>query len=704
MASSSTNSHPTRTPRPGHSLLDGISSRLNSSTPSGTKRLASTDLSPAVVKRQMTSSLSQSALSRELATSNTEILKTKSQLKSVQNELEKIRRDNRLLNERFSTAEEKWEQERKTLEITASSAHENEGRLRRRLGEVEDQRDEKDAEVLQLRRRVAELEMRIHEEKERAARRPPRLSEVLRVDDGLTRTMEFTLPSFSAPAHDDSAEELKALQASVVDLERQNNDLLAETLVLREKKENVDILLEEKRGLSEQVRRLGRENEKLVREMETLRRSPSRSSVATTSAASTSQLTRDLESLRSEHYTLLNQMGELREQLASAQATTSFTAKQLEATTSAKQAISQQLQDVEDELQSLKSEADRWEREVNWLKAELESYRRESSMANDARPSEDEDKSLAYITHLESQISELRSSLSNTSLSASTSRRLGLGSSTSTLSLGGSSLEKELLRLREVTESQAKEITTYLTQIDTLEQRVHDLCGELATGELVPPGRRVLQLADNPATQWFDTREALVKELREESHMLRERVKELEVSASNAVPSIGAHSMEVDEGEIAGRGTMPMASYTLLEKSLQEREAEVKLASTKIERLRTVFNQKSMEFRNVVEKLLGIKVTFHQSGQIRVTSIFDLNASFVFKSTRGSHSSLILDAMSDQVNVNEEILEMMRNWLGDGKGLSLEGGGTPCFMASVTLDAWERWRAGETISDLVREG
>lgn len=44
-----------------------------------------------------------------------------------------------------------------------------------------------------------------------------------------------------------------------------------------------------------------------------------------------------------------------------------------------------------------------------------------------------------------------------------------------------------------------------------------------------------------------------------------------------------------------------------------------------------VFTSKSTEFREAIASILGVKLAFYPNGQVRVTSTYDLGASFVFQ-------------------------------------------------------------------------
>lgn len=47
-----------------------------------------------------------------------------------------------------------------------------------------------------------------------------------------------------------------------------------------------------------------------------------------------------------------------------------------------------------------------------------------------------------------------------------------------------------------------------------------------------------------------------------------------------------------------------------------------------------VFTSKSAEFREAIASILGVKLAFYPNGQVRVTSMYDLGASFVFQPTK----------------------------------------------------------------------
>ncbi|EKM75290.1 hypothetical protein AGABI1DRAFT_132427 [Agaricus bisporus var. burnettii JB137-S8] len=64
------------------------------------------------------------------------------------------------------------------------------------------------------------------------------------------------------------------------------------------------------------------------------------------------------------------------------------------------------------------------------------------------------------------------------------------------------------------------------------------------------------------------------------------------------------------------------------------RKADTRTLAQKEKRLlRLQQVSKSAEFRDVITSILSVKLAFYPNGQVRLASIFDLDASFVFQST-----------------------------------------------------------------------
>lgn len=114
-----------------------------------------------------------------------------------------------------------------------------------------------------------------------------------------------------------------------------------------------------------------------------------------------------------------------------------------------------------------------------------------------------------------------------------------------------------------------------------------------------------------------------------------------------------------------------------------------------------VYRAKAEEFKEVVSSIMGIKLAFYPNGQVRVTSLYDLNASFMFKPSKApinpikasinthgpgnSDGSMSMTLVAQGEGGPEDLMQLMRNWIE-------EEGSIPGFMASVTLDCFERWK------------
>jgi mitotic spindle assembly checkpoint protein MAD1 len=81
----------------------------------------------------------------------------------------------------------------------------------------------------------------------------------------------------------------------------------------------------------------------------------------------------------------------------------------------------------------------------------------------------------------------------------------------------------EVNALRQTEQEQTEEI-------DKLEQKLFDLQGDIAAGSHVPPGVRVLQLKDNPASQWENMRKEVLDGLKKENEALLQKLARLEKS------------------------------------------------------------------------------------------------------------------------------------------------------------------------------
>ncbi|KAI9435306.1 hypothetical protein H4582DRAFT_2079846 [Lactarius indigo] len=103
--------------------------------------------------------------------------------------------------------------------------------------------------------------------------------------------------------------------------------------------------------------------------------------------------------------------------------------------------------------------------------------------------------------------------------------------------------------------------------------------------------------------------------------------------------------------------------------------------------LRQVFAGKTVEFREALSVIFGIKLVFYDNGQVRVTSQYDLGATFIFqpspKDEGGGEARLQLVVQGQGGPL--ELLQLMRNWVEIKQGI-------PCFLASFTLECYDKWK------------
>lgn len=99
-----------------------------------------------------------------------------------------------------------------------------------------------------------------------------------------------------------------------------------------------------------------------------------------------------------------------------------------------------------------------------------------------------------------------------------------------------------------------------------------------------------------------------------------------------------------------------------------------------------VFTAKSAEFREAIASILGLKLAFYPNGQVRVTSIYDLSASFVFQplnktSADGDGARMQLVAQGE--GGPQDLPQLMHYWVEEEQCI-------PGFLASVTLECYDK--------------
>ncbi|XP_006457197.1 hypothetical protein AGABI2DRAFT_188863 [Agaricus bisporus var. bisporus H97] len=483
-------------------------------------------------------------------------------------------------------------------------------------------------------------------------------------------------------------EELKKQAEYHRKLEGTNAKLTSEVTILRDRQTSVEVLREQNRSLElklqyteslrDKVAQLEAELEasRTEREQWASNQAQSSSSLPSTpsrNAAPTISQTQTLTQLRLLHASLLEEHGSTLASLRTLESTNASLSDHL--SSSATQI--KQLQETIRELGSTARKADTRvhlaEREVEFLQALVKSY--ESEEVQKEETTRDE-RDVGRIKELESLLSEYKSTLDS------------IATAPPSPSKPSREILDQLAQLRSELEECQKENTQHIETIDKLEQELFELSGEIAGGRHVPPGKRILQLADNPEQQWFDLRQATMDKLREENSALLKRLHDLESS----LPSANATTATIDESSTNGDGGLvPRASYVLLQSSLATLEQTLAQKEKRLLRLQQVFTSKSAEFRDAITSILGVKLAFYPNGQVRLTSIFDLDASFVFQSTSSSGNGGIgvggnnvkMQLVAQGEGGPQDLPSMMQYWIENEQCL-------PGFMASVTLECYEK--------------
>ena len=245
----------------------------------------------------------------------------------------------------------------------------------------------------------------------------------------------------------------------------------------------------------------------------------------------------------------------------------------------------------------------------------------------------------------------------------------------------------------EAAEAESKQ---HLNRIEELEQSLFELGGEIGAGRYVPPGMRVLSLKDNPEQQWVDLRQAVMDRLRGENEALMKRLRELEESGARA----GAKEGDAE--------LVPRESWELVNKEKTELEEVVRQKEKRLLRLQQVsssistcrhqvilialftqiFRSKSAEFREAIASILGLKLAFYDNGQVRVTSMYDLNAAFVFQPTSNAEG-VKMQLVAQGGGGPQDLPSLMRYWIENEQCI-------PGFLASVTLECYENSKKSTT--------
>ncbi|KAJ6610457.1 spindle assembly checkpoint component Mad1 [Mycena sp. CBHHK59/15] len=646
-----------------------------------------------------TSNLAHASLERQLVAAQTTKMELETKLREKDIMVEKLERDRRWFSDREQEEREEKERERAEHE-EQTERKDNELRalrssltsLREELADLKDAHStlsrstaqtiaSQKSQITTLTRQSTLLEDEVAQFKLIAQERSRTIDEIQVQFQDLSTSSNNTAAEQENNDMVVVREELHRQAAYLRTLESTNAKLTSELTVLRERHVSVEVLREEKRGLERKLRTLEEMRARVVKleaqveagrqERETWARNQ-QSAVPSTSTPSKTpvSVTHSLSALRLEHAQLLEDHGATVALLRSKEAELANAESRITDAQEAIEKLESQINTLNDKAYRCEQRTLLAEREVGFMKALVSSFSLEE--ANKEGVSMD-DARTEQVQQLESLLEGYKSAnlrltqqldevVDREPVSITTERK--------------QELEKERtarLQVQEALDAALSESKSQLEKIEQLEQELFELGGEIAGGRHVPPGVRILTLRDTPDMPLRDTpelRQTMMDRLKEENAALIHRIGALQRGGARA------------EGVPDGDHLVPKESWDAVCKERDDLLGVVKQKETRLKRLKEVFSSKAEEFKESIASLLGVKLAFFPSGQVRVTSLYDLSASFVFKpSSSSGAANMQLIAQGD--GGPEDLPNLMAYWVGTEQCI-------PGFLASVTLELYDK--------------
>ncbi|GJE94153.1 mitotic arrest deficient-domain-containing protein [Phanerochaete sordida] len=469
-------------------------------------------------------------------------------------------------------------------------------------------------------------------------------------------------------------EELHRQADHVRKIEAENAKMSSELTTLKQRHANIEVLKEQKRDLERKVRATEELREKVVKleaELDAARKEREEwASMSAEPSKTPVSVTQSLTNLRLTYARLLEEHGSNVALLRQREAELKELQEDLEREQQTVQELRDELEVVKDKSARLEHRASLAERDVGFLKAMVASFTAEEASQDGIKV---EEATQSRVEHLENLVADYRETISQMEKEIE-----DLGGDPS--SLGGKRPRQELideLEREKAAKAQAEqalreaeaENEKQLEQIDSLEQTLFELRGEIGAGRHLPPGVRVLSLRENPAQQWADLSQAAMDRLKGENEALLRRLKDLE--ESGVTSGAGQHEELV-----------PRESWEVVNREKEELEQELKQKEKRLLRLKQVFAAKTDEFKEAIATILGVKLAFYPNGGVRVTSQFDLSAAFVFQPTK-DNEGMRMQLVAQGDGGPEELPQMVRYWVEEQQCI-------PGFLASVTLECFEK--------------
>ncbi|ETW76357.1 hypothetical protein HETIRDRAFT_460753 [Heterobasidion irregulare TC 32-1] len=696
--------------------------RLRSSAkPSATKRdslVAELERDPqlSTAKRQQrtqafTSTMAHASLERQLVAAQTTKMELESKLREKDMAIERLEEDRRWLAEREKEEREEKEkeqagreEEKRKAEHELRALRSAHATLREEHANLEEAHEamsrntaqtiaSQKSQIAALTRQVSFLDAELASMKRLADERSATIEEIqMQMEDLSSAQLDVSRHDIEQEDWGVLREELQRQASYLRTLEGTNAKLNSELIILRERQDNVEVIREEKRSLEGKLRvteQLREQVTKLEAEVQAARHEreewAKRATQLDTPSKTPVSISQSLSALRLAHAKLLEEHGANVALLRRREADLTDAQDRDVEKEEALEDLQREKRVLLDKIAHLERDAALAEREVGFLQALNASYSAEQSAqgADSIDKAKDE-----QIRQLESLLQDYKSrtqelegeldELSHRPLPATEKQGPRLQELKE-------ALEKDRQALKEVQKAlDESEVASeqQLEQIEELEQTLFELRGEIGAGRHVPPGVRILSLKDNPAQQWSDLRQEVMDRLKGENEALINRLKELEDSGAGQAAA-------AKRGDGPGEDLVPRRSWEVVNQEKHELEEVVKQKEKRLLRLQQVFTAKSTEFREAIAAIMGVKLAFYPNGQVRVTSQYDLNASFVFQPTSRSEGAK-MQLIAQGEGGPQELPQLMRNWVEEEQCI-------PCFLASVTLECYDTWKREQAL-------
>ncbi|KAL5512304.1 hypothetical protein ACEPAG_3296 [Sanghuangporus baumii] len=498
--------------------------------------------------------------------------------------------------------------------------------------------------------------------------------------------------------------ELARQTSHIAQLESMNARLMSDVARLKVRAEGTEVLREEKRELERRVEGMEALRAR-VAELETAadefaqREKEWRARLAAYQQAGDENsspdktpvsVTQQLTALRKVHTALMDDHGELKGALRAKEVELTSAREEAENTARELKRVSGDVDQLQGALARKERERVLLERDATFLRSLISSYKNEEvadSSIDGGEQSDGTEKLEQRIAQLESLLVEYKFTIQSLEQELKQLRRSG-GYTTSISQEQKDQLLSNAAVLEEALKNSQAKLKNQTGRVEELEQQLFDLGGEIGAGRHIPLATRVLSLRRNPAQEWADTRQQTLDRLKAENEALLSRLKDLEDHGISANPS----ASETDKEKTR---FVPRESWEVLKKETEKQAAALVQSEKRRLRLQEVFTAKSKEFREAIESILGVKLAFYPNGQVRLTSIYDLNATYVFQPSKSSSedAGMKMQLVAKGDRCPEELEGLMKIWIHDEMCI-------PCFMSSITLECFDKWKMEQRAAGL----